>query len=159
MILDLVTEPNEILRRMSQEVAEITPEITQLIFDMKETMKVSDGVGLAAPQVGKNIRIFTMLTQDGALALINPVIIKRSFLKEFDEEGCLSIPGVFIKVKRPKAVTVKAINEEGREITIDAKGFMARVIQHEIDHLDGILMLDRIKNKDKAVVVEPVQQL
>lgn len=159
MILDLVTEPNDILRRKSQEVAKITPEISQLIFDMKETMKVNEGVGLAAPQVGKNLRIFVMETQDGTVALINPEIIKKSFFKEFDEEGCLSIPGVFIKVKRSKAITVKAVNEQGRELTIDAKGFMARVIQHEIDHLDGILMLDRIKNRDKAVVVQTAQQM
>lgn len=154
MILDLVLEPNDILRRKSQPVDVITPELLRFIQDMKETMHENNGIGLAAPQVGRNIRIFTVATQDGTLALINPEIISKSFRKEFDEEGCLSIPGTFIKVKRAKQVKVRALNENGQEITFTAKGLFARVIQHELDHLDGILMFDRITQKDTAVKVE-----
>jgi len=154
MILDLVLEPNDILRRKSQPVETITPELLRFIEDMKETMQENNGIGLAAPQVGRNIRIFTVATQEGTLALINPEITSKSFRKEFDEEGCLSIPGMFIKVKRAKQVKVRALNEKGQEFTFTAKGLFARVIQHELDHLDGILMFDRITQKDKAVKIE-----
>lgn len=143
MIFTIIKEPNPILRKKSKKVAEITKEIKQLILDMEQTMIESKGIGLAAPQVGKNIRVIVVNTKDGAIALINPKITWKSLRKETDEEGCLSCPDVFIKIKRPKSIKVKAQNKDGKQTSFKAQGLLARVIQHEIDHLDGILILDK----------------
>ncbi len=155
MKLEILHDGNEILRKKSAPVKEITPELLALIADMKETMTQSNGIGLAAPQIGKNIRLIIVATKEGERALINPEIISKSILKETDEEGCLSIPGCFVKVKRHKSIAVRALNEDGTASTFKAQGLYARVIQHEIDHLDGVLMIDRINAKDKAVISAP----
>jgi peptide deformylase len=109
-------------------------------------MFTDDGVGLAAPQVGQSIRLITVTTQDGAQAMFNPEITKRSLLKEWGEEGCLSVPNTFGDVKRYKKITCTFIDVQGQKRILPAKGLMARVIQHEIDHLDGILFIDKAKN-------------
>ncbi len=155
MKLDLVYEGSDILRKKSEPVNEITPALLSLIDDMKETMVESSGIGLAAPQIGKNIRLIIVATKEGPQALINPEIVSKSILKEVDDEGCLSIPGCFVKVKRAKSVKVRALLEDGAEVTFKAQGLFARVMQHEIDHLDGILMVDRIAKKDTAIVSAP----
>lgn len=141
--LKIIQEPNEILRKRSKKVAEITPELRQLILDMEETMKKDKGIGLAAPQVGKNIRICVISTDKGAIALINPKIIWKSIRKETEEEGCLSCEGVSVPVKRHKVIYVKSMDDKGRSIRFRAQGLFARVIQHEVDHLDGILIIDK----------------
>lgn len=142
-ILSLVTEPNAILRQENSSIKEITAEIKQLILDMAETMKNANGVGLAAPQIGKNLRLCIISTEKGILTLINPKIIWKSLRKITEEEGCLSCPNVSIKVKRSKIIYIKALNEKGQPISFRAEGFFARVIQHEVDHLDGILIIDK----------------
>jgi len=106
-------------------------------------MEKNSGVGLAAPQIGKSIRLCVVNVEDEAYVLINPRITYTSALKEICEEGCLSFPGKFIPVKRAKKVRVKAQNELGEEVTIKAKGLLARVLQHEIDHLDGLLFIEK----------------
>lgn len=148
-LLGIITDPNEILRKRSKEInpAEINqPEFLSFLKDMKLTMIKKDGVGLAAPQIGKNIRLFVANTKNGSLALINPKIIKRSILKEWGEEGCLSVPKTFGKVKRHKAVIVEYMDEKNAIKKIEAKGLLARIFQHEIDHLNGVLFIDKAKD-------------
>jgi len=136
----------------------LAPEFQQLVLDMEKTMIEEDGVGLAAPQVGLNICLAVIATEDGTLVLINPKIVKRSWRKEIDEEGCLSVPGVFGLVKRSAKVRVSALDAKGEELNFEAKGFLARVVQHELDHLDGVLFIDKarkiVKGKDELEKME-----
>ena len=144
MIKPIIKLPNPILRQKSKEAKEVTQDMKELIEDMAETMKESQGVGLAAPQVGVLRRIIIVKTQDGPQAFVNPKIIRKSKKKETEEEGCLSLPGIRLEIKRAKEVEVEALDKEGREIKIKVQDLTARIIQHEIDHLDGILFIDRI---------------
>lgn len=154
MKLQITTHPNEILRQKSAEIDRnflLSKETQQLIKDMIETMYVDDGIGLAAPQVGKNIRLLVIgkeahpqKTKD--TILINPTWTKTSRKKVTDTEGCLSVPKTFGKVKRYKNIHVEALDEKGNELSFEANKFLARVIQHEVDHLDGILFIDKAKD-------------
>lgn len=125
-------------------------EIQQLISDMEKTMKEKDGLGLAAPQVGQSVRIAVINTEDGCLVLVNPKILHQSWKKEILEEGCLSLPEVYGLVKRSIKVRLVALNKEGKKVKFKASGMFARVIQHEIDHLDGILFIDKAKEITKG---------
>ena len=111
---------------------------------MVETMKSAEGLGLAAPQVGELKRIIAVQTPKGPQAFLNPEIIKKSKEKETLEEGCLCLPGVFLNVKRSKDVRVKLTDLEGNDLLISATGLMARIFQHETDHLNGVLFIDRL---------------
>jgi peptide deformylase len=153
-LLKILTQPNPILRKKSAEInLEIVKnrEFKNLISSMAKTMIKTDGVGLAAPQIGKNIRLAVINSRDGVFCLINPKFIKKSWARELGQEGCLSIPGIFGMVKRHKKVSLTYYNQDGKKIKLTAEGMMARVIQHEVDHLDGILFID------KASAVEKVQ--
>lgn len=154
MILDVVKLGQDILREKSEPIPEVTDEIRTLAEDMFETMIATEGVGLAGPQIGKNIRIFVAIADDDVRRVfINPQIIKTSEeLSDYDE-GCLSIPQVYETIRRPAKVTVQAINEHGKPFTIEADGLLARIIQHEYDHLEGILFIDR-GDKDFAEKTE-----
>lgn len=134
-----------VLRLVSREVKDISAQIIALLDDMVETMYDAEGVGLAAPQVGINKRIIVIDVQDenGLLKLINPVIVNREG-KECSVEGCLSFPGIAGEVEREESVTVKALTPDGNSVEICASGLLARALQHEIDHLDGILFVDRV---------------
>jgi len=146
--LEIIKEGNPILRKKSKKVAEITSEIKQLIVDMAKTMKKAKGIGLAAPQVGQGIQLCLINTENGHLTLINPKISWKSLRKETEEEGCLSCPDAFGLVKRAKVIYVKALNQDGKSISFRASGLFARVIQHELDHLNGILIIDKfVKEK------------
>lgn len=154
MILDITKLGEDILRQKAEPVAEVNDEIRQLAEDMFETMIEAEGVGLACPQVGKNLRMFVLIADDDVRRVfINPVIIKTSEETSEYDEGCLSIPQVYETITRPVAVTVQALNEKGRPFTLEADGFLARIIQHEYDHLDGILYIDR-GDKDFAAKTE-----
>ncbi|MCX6745194.1 MAG: peptide deformylase [Candidatus Parcubacteria bacterium] len=142
-ILPIIKEPTPSLRQKSAKIKEITPEIKRLILDMTDTMKTAQGIGLAAPQVGHNIRLCTINTEKGPLAMINPLISWKSLRKAVEEEGCLSCPNKFVNVKRSKIIYVKCLDQEGKELSFRAEGLFSRVIQHEIDHLDGILIIDK----------------
>lgn len=144
MVLDIVKLGEDILRQKAEPVAEVNDEIRKLAEDMFETMIEADGVGLAGPQVGKNLRMFVLIADDEVRRVfINPQIIKTSEeLGDYDE-GCLSIPQVYETIRRPVRVTVQALNENGKPFTLDADGLLARIIQHEYDHLDGIVFIDR----------------
>lgn len=134
---------DEILRKKSRKVEEINDRILTLIKDMQETMYEADGVGLAAPQVGILKRIAVIDVGNGPINLINPEIIETEG-EYLDEEGCLSIPGEQGNVLRPRKVKVKALNEKGEEVIIEGEDLLARAMCHEIDHLDGILFIDKL---------------
>lgn len=154
-ILPIVTYNDDVLREKAAEIEKMTPEIKKLIQDMFETMYESEGVGLAAPQIGKSLRIFVMdadvITEDeddeedlGAVAFINPVIKELSGDQVRMEEGCLSIPDVRDSVSRQETVVLEYLDESFECKTIEAKGWNSRVIQHEYDHLEGILFIDHL---------------
>ena len=148
-ILKITINPNPILRKVSEEISpeEIgSKKINELCLNMAETMVKKDGVGLAAPQVGKNIRAVVVNTKDGPVFMVNPKIKNKSLTKEWGEEGCLSVPGVFGQVKRHKSQICVFYDIKGKKNQMKAKGLLARVIQHEIDHLDGILFIDKAKD-------------
>ena len=154
MILEITKLGEDILRKKAEPVAEINDEIRKLADDMIETMIEANGVGLAGPQVNKSLRIFVAMADDDVKRVfINPQIIKTSEEVGEYEEGCLSIPQVYESITRPVRVTVQAFNEKGRPFTLDADGLLARIIQHEYDHLDGILYIDR-GDKDFAEKTE-----
>ena len=135
-------------------VMQITDDVLTLIDDMFDTLDEASGIGLAAPQVGKNIRVIIVDTQQKKakpFALINPEIIHAEGEQVY-EEGCLSCPGLSGKVKRAAKVTVLGLTPQGKEIKIDAEKLLAVVLQHEIDHLDGILFIDRLDEEEKKKV-------
>lgn len=149
-MLKVLIHPNPTLRKKSREVADVfSGGIKKLIPEMIETMKNSDGAGLAAPQVGENIRLIVASHKDQTLVIFNPKIIKKSILKEWGEEGCLSVPNTFGEVKRCKKITIQFLNKKGLKEKLKAEGLLARVIQHEIDHLNGILFIDKAKKIKK----------
>ncbi|RKD34361.1 peptide deformylase [Thermohalobacter berrensis] len=137
-----------ILRKKSREVTKIDDRIKILLEDMLETMYKEEGVGLAAPQVGILRRVVVIDVGDGPIKLINPEIIEEDGEK-IDEEGCLSVPGESGKVKRPAMVKVKYLDENGEEQIIEGTGLLARALCHEIDHLNGILFIDKIIEADE----------
>jgi peptide deformylase len=140
----IIKYPDPILRKKCEEVRRVTEEIRSLGFEMIEIMTENEGIGLAAPQVGELKRIIVVQTEKGSEIFINPKIIKKSKETIIDEEGCLSFPGLFLKIKRAKEVEIEALNERGEKIQVRAEGLPARIFQHEIDHLDGILFIDRL---------------
>ncbi len=150
---EIVTLPQGILRRKARKVTDFGPDLQALADDMVDTMRVAPGVGLAAPQVGEPVRLIVVEFGDEEdeelppklYVLANPEITRSSDETILGTEGCLSIPGVQGEVERFAAVTVKGLNRHGRPMTVKAKGWLARIFQHEIDHLDGILFVDRAK--------------
>lgn len=142
-IRNIRIKDDEILRKKSKEVKEITPRVETLVKDMIETMYHNDGVGLAAVQVGILKRIFVVDVQDdtGVKVFINPEILEKSG-EELGPEGCLSLPGEQDEVKRSTYIKIKAQDIEGKEFILEATELLARAIQHEYDHLDGILFVD-----------------
>ncbi|MBN1779476.1 MAG: peptide deformylase [Candidatus Buchananbacteria bacterium] len=151
--LDLTTYPDPLLDRKSKTIDKQylkTAEFKQLILDMEKTMHESDGVGLAAVQVGVPIRLAVVNIKDGILPLINPTITYRSIKKEGSQEGCLSVPGVYGQVKRSVKIRLKTMDADGKIIKLKAEGFLARVIQHEVDHTNGVLFIKRTKKIDEG---------
>lgn len=144
MTLQIRKFGDPVLREPARDIEEVTDLHRRLAADMLETMRIAPGVGLAGPQVGVLERIFVWEVGDRHGAVINPVITERSEETFSDDEGCLSIPGVFFPVERSLTVTVEGLDETGDPIKIEAEEFLARVFQHEIDHLDGVLFIDRL---------------
>src|SRR6267142_4541359 len=134
-----------LLRRRARPVDQVTPELRTMIANMTDTMYDEVGIGLAAPQVGISLRLIVIADEDGreVQALLNPAIVDRGG-EVTGEEGCLSIPGVFAPVTRAAWVKVEARSVDGQPLTINARGLRARVLQHELDHLDGVLFIDRV---------------
>lgn len=157
-ILKIVKYPAKILKQRAKPVTKVTPEITKLLEDMAETMYAEPGVGLAAPQVDIGLRCIVIDTgveqPDGSCKsnltqLINPEITSKEGKIEW-EEGCLSIPEFTIKMKRAAKIHVRALDKNGAPVEIDAEGLFAVALQHEIDHLDGILLIDRVSSLKRA---------
>lgn len=159
-ILPIVTYNDPILRKKCKPIKENTPELQELINDMFETMYNSDGVGLAAPQIGKSICLFVMNSDEmgeddeetfGPLVMINPEILEKKGDKIPLDEGCLSIPAVNDKIIRPETVVVEFLDQNFEKQALEASGWTARVIQHEYDHLEGILFIDYLSAFRKRI--------
>ena len=147
-----------VLRKVAEPVATVTPEIKKIVADLVETMWHQVGIGLAAPQVGISLRILVMDDgKAGAQALINPAITDRGGNVR-EEEGCLSLPGIFADVERSKWIRVSAEDDAGRPIAFEAQGLRAKVIQHEIDHLDGVLFIDRLPPVTRDRIKKRIQK-
>lgn len=153
MMLKITTEPNPILHQVGAlvDLATIkTAEFQKFLDDMVETMYKQDGVGLAAPQVNKSIQVCVITKEyslDGKeLILINPKWEKTSIRKIWDSEGCLSVPEIYGEVKRYKSIKVKALDRNGQELKFETSEFLARIIQHELDHINGHLFVEKAKN-------------
>jgi len=148
MIKEITKYPNDVLRCRAEEL-EVTlikaGKYDHLAKDLIESMKEHGGLGIAAPQIGISLRVVIIDTKQGPLALFNPEISAFSWRKKTDEEGCLSVPGVYGMVKRSMKISVCAYSHAGEKINFKAEGLFARVIQHEVDHLDGILFIDHAK--------------
>jgi len=142
--MEIIKYPNKILDKKTKKVKNpLDPKIQKLIKDMKETMEKADGAGLAAPQVGESLRICTIQYSGDIFAMINPKITSYSREKEIGEEGCLSFPRQFFPIKRSVKIKVRYIDEEGRDVKKKTEDLLARIMQHEIDHLNGIVFTKR----------------
>jgi len=144
-ILNIYTQGHPILKKKAKAVSKVTPAHLKLIKGMIETMKAAPGIGLAAPQVGVSERIIVIDNEKQIVCLINPKIVSKSGKQTFIE-GCLSVPGLEAPVERYASIRVKALDKTGKPVTIDAEGLFAVIIQHETDHLDGVLFIDRVKD-------------
>ena len=153
-MLKIVTLGDEVLRRQASLVPDIDRRIVDLTEAMLEAMKIGKGIGLAGPQVGELKRLFVCNVEgDQPRVFINPQITATSQEQSAYEEGCLSIPGIYADVTRASAITVQAWNQLGRPFTLDAEGLLARVVQHETDHLNGVLFLDHLDERKRGRLV------
>jgi peptide deformylase len=150
--LDLHLLGSPVLRQRSEEIAGVDAEVRRLIDDLFETMDAAKGVGLAANQVGIARRVAVVGVDDARLAMVNPVLVSAEG-RDRAEEGCLSIPDVYGEVARPERVVLEATGRDGRPFRLEAEGLLARAIQHEIDHLDGILFIDHLGALKRQLLV------
>jgi peptide deformylase len=163
MIRPIVRYGADVLHQPAAPVEAVTPEIQTLIDDMIQTMYTAPGVGLAAPQVGVGVRIFVCDISVGRsagelLAFINPSFVERDGM-QLEEEGCLSAPGFNATVARPSRAVLKGLDRNGEEQTVEATGLLARCFQHEMDHLDGMIFIDRLRGLQKDLIVRKIKKL
>jgi len=158
-MLSIIKLGDPALRKHSVIVPDINADIAALVAGMTEAMEKGKGVGLAAVQVGELYRLFiTKVPGDTTRVFINPDILETSIEQEPFEEGCLSIPGLYTDVTRPSSVRIQAWNAKGRPFTLTADGYLGRVIQHEFDHLNGVLFIDRIDSRKRKRLLTGYQQ-
>jgi len=150
--------PDPILKKKTSFVAGITDDEKKLFEDMAKTMYVAGGVGLAANQVGVAKQIMVLDVGRGLLKLANPKILKAS-CKKSGEEGCLSFPEISVKIERPEKVVIEAMNHEGAKVKIEADGLFARALQHEMDHLAGVVIIDKIGIRQKFLIAGKLRKL
>ena len=149
--------PDPILRRKTKRVLKIDKSVIELVEDMMDTLEKSDGAGLAAPQIGVSLRVAVLwMPEEEPFAIINPEVLKRIGEREV-EEGCLSLLGYQGKIKRSVSVTVKCLDIEGKPLRIKATELLAQALEHEIDHLNGVLYIDHLESPDKLYKLEPKQ--
>jgi peptide deformylase len=151
-----------VLRQPATPVAAVTDEIRRLIEDMFDTMYAEEGVGLAAPQVGVSQRVIVIDSREAdepPFALVNPIVIEESAELERGEEGCLSIPGLKEVVERPAYVRVEGLGRDGERVIVEADGLLARILQHEIDHVHGVLFLDRVSPLKRKMLLARWQKV
>ena len=163
MLRPIVRYGASVLHGPAATVETVTPEIQSLIDDMIQTMYAAPGIGLAAPQVGVGVRIFVCDISMGRnaadlLAFVNPSFVERDGM-QLEEEGCLSLPGFNATVARPSRAIVKGLDREGQEHTVEGTGLLARCFQHEMDHLDGTLFVDRLRGLQKDLIVRRIKKL
>ncbi|MDR0601070.1 MAG: peptide deformylase [Treponema sp.] len=157
--MEILTLGNDLLRVTAEPVARIDGEISKVAGEMIKALRAGKGVGLAGPQVGFMKRLFVVEVEGNApRVFINPSILETSQETAKYEEGCLSVPGVWADVIRPGAVKVQAWNEKGRPFTLEASGILARVIQHEYDHLEGILFIDRLPAQKRDLLLARMEK-
>lgn len=147
-----------ILRKKASPVKKVGSEEKKIFDDMAQTMYSAEGVGLAATQVGIDKQLLVVDVGTGLLKLANPRIIKAQ-CKKMGEEGCLSFPGISVKIKRPSKILVQALNQAGDRVKIEAEGRLARALQHEIDHLMGVVIIDRIGIRQRLMIIKKLWQL
>ena len=163
MLRPILRLGDSILSEPARAVDTITPEIETLIDDMIETMYAAPGIGLAAPQVGASLRIFVIdlsLGKDraGLHAMINPQFVERDGM-QLEEEGCLSIPGFTATVARPSRVVVEGLNRHGEKYRLEGTGLLARALQHEVDHLNSCLFVDRLRGISRDLILRKIKKL
>jgi peptide deformylase len=162
-VKSILTEPNPLLRQVSKSVKEVRSEERQLMDDMLETMYAANGIGLAAIQIGIPKRIIVMdLSKDEnkkkPLYFVNPVIKNKDILKSTYEEGCLSVPNQFAEIERPKKCEVEYLDYNGEKKLLNAEGLLATCIQHEMDHLEGILFIDYLSKLKKSMIIKKLSK-
>lgn len=161
-ILKIRTYPDPVLREPAKPVTIIDAKLRRLAGDMMETMQDAEGLGLAAPQVGESVRMVIVdfnPEESDPRVLINPVIVKRSGRKELRKEGCLSFPGLHTQIKRSPVVVCEAQNLDGEIVEYRAEGLSARAVQHELDHLDGFLFVDKAGPSDKQSIQPDLDEM
>ncbi len=163
MIRSIVKYGQDVLHQPAERVEEMTPDLQRLIDDMVETMYAAPGVGLAAPQVGVPLRLFVIditLGHDpkGLITLVNPEFVERQGM-QLEEEGCLSVPGFNATVARPEFAIVKGVDRSGEERTIEGRGLLARAFQHEMDHLEGKVFVDRLRGIKRELILRKIHKL
>jgi peptide deformylase len=159
-MLDIIKYPDPVLRRRAEEVQKLDDAIRQLLEEMIDTMYVADGVGLAAPQVGVSKRIIVLDDGDGLMHLINPVLTAPENGEHVTtDEGCLSLPEIRTDVTRPSQIHVEALDENFQPVSFDADGLLARVIQHETDHLNGVLIIDHASTIHRQLMKPKLRRL
>ena len=163
MIRPILRYGADVLHAPAEQVTEITDEIQQLIDDMIQTMYAAPGIGLAATQVGVGLRLFVCDVSAGRstadlMVFINPEFVERDGM-QLEEEGCLSIPGFNATVARPSRAVVKGLSRDGREQVVEGSGLLARCFQHEMDHLEGTLFVDRLRGLQKDLILRKVRKL
>ncbi len=162
---DILLYPHPLLREKSTDIEEFTPELGQLIDDMFDTMFAAQGLGLAAPQIGKNIKLVVldagaeMKRGSELMELINPRIVYKSPETVILEEGCLSFPGIYANVERSAEIKVEAMDRHGKPFTIEADSFLAVALQHEIDHLSGILFIDHLGRVKQSMIKRKMKKI
>jgi peptide deformylase len=163
MIRPIVKYGDQTLHRAAERVDAVTPELQVLIDDMIDTMYAAPGIGLAAPQVGVGLRLFVVdisvgRRPDDLLVFINPDFVEREGM-QLEEEGCLSVPGFTATVARPSRVVVKGLDRHGKEQLVEGKDLLARAFQHEMDHLEGTLFVNRLRGIKRDIIVRKIHKL
>ncbi|MEG6522148.1 peptide deformylase [Desulfotomaculum sp. 1211_IL3151] len=149
-VYKIVEIGDEVLREKAKPVKEVTPNIHKLLDNMADTMYAAKGVGLAAPQIGVSKRVIVIDIGEGLIELVNPEILEASGPTVVDDEGCLSVPNMVGEVARADILVAKGLNRRGEEVVYRVKGFLARAFQHEIDHLEGVIFVDKASNLRKV---------
>lgn len=163
MIRPILKYGDATLHEKARPVEQITPETDRLIEDMVETMYAAPGIGLAAPQIGVPLRIFVVdlsmgREPDGLITVINPEFVERDGM-QLEEEGCLSVPGFNATVVRPSRAVIKGLDRHGEPVTVEGKDLLARAFQHEMDHLDGLLFVDRLRGIKRDLIVTKIRKM
>jgi len=158
--VEIFAHPSPVLKQTAQEVDPASDhDLSQLVREMAKAMYDAPGVGLAATQVGVQKRVIVFDVDEGIVALCNPVIVSASEDRELDDEGCLSLPGITVPVERACEVIAEGLDVKGGRVRIEAGGLVARVLQHEIDHLDGVLIIDRASTEERKAALRRYREL